>query len=409
MSIKTKDLFSLGHLWISDFVDKDGKTRSIKHELKLVMEEDTKAVRLETVAPPNTMFGKYWYRSGVNEQMIRELKDIAESTTTLIPWKKADVFLDIACNDGTLLKYVNDDMLTVGIDPSDDDIKNLAENNADLIIQDFFSAEIYKKSIYKNKNPKIITSIAVFYHIDKPDNFCKDIYEIMDDEGLWVIQMSYAGLMLKQLAFDNILSEHIYYYSLYSLKSILERNGFIIVDCQLNDTNGGSFRVYVRKKIANPELFATQPYRDVCNIRIQSILAYEEDNKINDPNTWILFYNNIKNLREKLLTFIKQEKAKGKSIWGYAASTKGNTLLQWFGLDNTILDGIAERSPEKWGLRTIGTNVPIYSEDVFRKVKPDYTILLAWHFIKSFKEREKDYLTNGGKFIIPMPTFKILG
>ena len=190
---------------------------------------------------------------------------------------------------------------------------------------------------------------------------------------------------------------------------MFKNHGLDIVDVQLNDINGGSFRIYVMKDTANKSIFGTQPYRDVCNFRINSLLSYEETLKLDHKETWINFYNNIKEVKEKTLNFIKSEKQKGKKIWAYGASTKGNTLLQYFGLDSTLIDGIAERSIHKFGLNTIGTNIPIFSEDEMRKQKPDYLLVLPWHFIDEFIKREADFLNNGGKFIVPCPKFEIIG
>jgi len=403
------DLFSLGNLWISDFIRDGDEPRGCKHELKLMMEEDTRAVRLETVAPLNTMFGEYWYKSGLNESMRRELKNIVESITPLMKFKENDVWCDCACNDGTLLSFVDEKFIRVGVDPIEDKYKEEAERHADLIIQDYFSADVFKKSKFGKQKISVFTSIAVFYDINEPDKFCKDVYGVLDDEGLWVMQLSHSGLMIHQLAFDNILSEHIYYYCLNSLKIILERNGFSVVDCQLNETNGGSFRVYIRKKIANEKLFATQPYRDVCKYRIDSLLQYESSLGLAYPSTWMKFYDDVVALRNRVRKFISEEKQNGKTIWAYSASTKGNTFLQYCKLDHHLIDGIAERNIDKWGLKTVGTNIKIYSEDEFRKAKPDYVLILAWHFISNFLEREKDLLDSGTKFIVALPKFEIIG
>lgn len=403
----SKELFSLGELWISDFVRDGERPRGGKHELKLVMEDDTKAVRLATAAPLDAMFGEYWYKSGLQETMRQELKNIVDSILPLMKFKENDIWCDLANNDGTLLSFIPKSFIRIGIDPIEDKFKEQAEKHADLIIQDYFSADVFKKSKFGKQKVSILTSVAVFYDIDKPDDFCKDVYEILDDEGLWIIQLSHSGLMLQQLAMDNILSEHIYYYTLSSLSVILNRNGFVISDCMLNDTNGGSFRVYVRKEIANEKNFSTQPYRDVCKYRVESLLDYEKKLKLDEPETWKVFYENIKKLRNDVVGFIKIEKAMGKTFWGYAASTKANTFCQWFGLDHTLIDGIAERSIDKWGLKTVATNIPIYSEDEFRKAAPDYCIIFAWHFVKSFVERESEYLKKG-KFIVCMPRFEII-
>lgn len=395
-----KELFSLGKLYPSDFLKEGEEPRSEKVELKLMM-EDSGLVRLEKVAPKDVMYGKYWYRSGINATMKSELKDIVESIVKVYPLQAGEAWLDIACNDGTLLSYVPKSLLRIGVDPADDTFEKESEQHADKIVQEYFTA----KSVGDLKF-KVVTSIAMFYDLEEPEKFIKDVYEVLDDNGLWVMQLSYTPLMIDQLAFDNICHEHIYYYSLWNLQNLLSNNGFKIIDCQLNEINGGSMRVYITKNKCKP--FVSRPYQDVCDYRTAAILSLEGADIMTYGNIWEDFYNKISSLKERVVDFIKAEKAKGKTVWGYGASTKGNTLLQYFSLDNTLIDGIADRSPAKWGLRTVGTNIKIYSEEEMREAKPDYLLILPWHFINEFKEREKDYLNSGGHFIVPCPTFEII-
>lgn len=403
-----KELFSLGEIYISDFISHDALPRCDKIELKLVL-TDQGDVRLEKTAPLNTMYGKYWYRSGTNNSMKQELKNIVDSILRVKQLKENDIWLDIACNDGTLFTFLPKEIIKIGIDPVDDSFKKESEKHADIIVQDYFTVEAFKSTKYGHMKAKVVTSIAMFYDLEEPSIFIKDVHEVLDDDGLWVLQLSYTPLMLEQLAFDNICHEHIFYYSLFNLRNLFYKNGFQIVDCQLNDTNGGSFRVYAMKQKANVKTFATQPYRDVCKFRVNSLLAHENDLHLDSVSTWKNFYNNINKLKEQTVSFIKEEKAKGKKIWGYGASTKGNTLLQYFGLDSTLIEGIAERSVYKFGLKTVGTNIPIYSEDEMRKAKPDYLLVLPWHFINEFYNREIEYLSGGGKFIVPCPKFEVIG
>ena len=406
-----KELFTLGELHVSDFI-KDGQVPNPKQEMKLVYDEKLQAVRLEKPAPLDTMYGRYWYRSGINTTMKNELRSIVSSVSSLVPLKENDVWLDIACNDGTLLSYVDDGLIRIGIDPSDDSFKKESEAHADAIVQDYFSEKAYRSQRFGHLKAKVVTCIAMFYDLDDPNPFLKDVYNVMDDDGLFVLQLSYTPLMIHQVAFDNICHEHIYYYTLTNMKNLLESNGFRVVDCQLNDVNGGSFRIYVVKDTFKTENFSTQPYRDVCLFRMESLLFHEKINgHVGDKQlvVWESFYYKIENLKKQVVDFVKTEKANGKTVWGYGASTKGNTLLQYFGLDHTLIDGMAERSPYKWGLKTVGTNIPIFSEDEMRKAKPDYLLVLPWHFINEFVKRESDYLKGGGKFIVPCPQFKIIG
>jgi len=403
-----RELFSLGDLYVSDFIKGDSPPRGGREPLTLIMDDVISAPRLNRVTDSDKMYGQYWYRSGINESMVNELKSVVDSCVGSIPHDSGDVFLDIACNDGTLLRNAPKDMIKVGIDPADNSYVEESHQVSDLIIQDYFSADVYKKSKFGNKKVKIITVIAMFYDLDDPLSFLEDVDEVMDDEGLLVLQMSYTPLMLKQLAFDNICHEHVYYYNLTSITNLLHKVDMKVVDCQLNDINGGSFRVYIRKNKSTDSLFRSAPFRDVANYRVRSLLSYEKSEELDTPEPYVNFYKEIVELKRQTVEFIKQAKREGKTVWGYGASTKGNTLLQWFGLDDNLIDGIAERSPSKFGLKTVGTNIPIYSEDEMREAKPDYLLVLPWHFIDVFKIREKDYLDSGGKMIIPCPKFEVL-
>jgi FkbM family methyltransferase len=403
------ELFTLGDLYVSDFLADNESPRHAPVEMKMMLEESTGAVKLERSAPPGTMYGKYWYRSGINNTMKTELGNIVTSILDVTKYKENDLWIDIACNDGTLLSFVPRDFIRIGIDPADDSFKADSEKVSNLIIQDFFSAKVFTRSKFGRLKAKVVTSIAMFYDLEDPKSFIDDVAEVLDQDGVWVMQLSYTPLMLEQLAFDNICHEHIYYYSLFNLQSLLNHSGFDVVDVQLNDVNGGSFRVYAMKQGANKRLFGTQPYRDVCDFRVKSLLAYEKTLNLDKKETWLDFYARINTLKKDLVEFITAEKAQGKTVWGYGASTKGNTLLQYFGLDHTLIDGIAERSIHKFGLRTVGTNIPIHSEDEMRRAKPDYLLVLPWHFINEFVAREKDFLDKGGKFIVPCPKFQIIG
>ena len=221
-------------------------------------------------------------------------------------------------------------MIKVGVDPADDSYTYESRQVADLIIQDYFNKESYVKSKFGDKKVKVITCIAMFYDLYEPLIFLRDVYDIMEDDGLFVLQMSYTPLMLKQLAFDNICHEHVYYYNLTTIKRLVEQVGFKIVDTQLNDINGGSFRVYIRKNTADVRNFKTSPYRDVADYRIESILTKEKIDKMDTPKPYMEFWGDINKLKDETVNFIKKVKSEGKTVWGYGASTKGNTLLQWF-------------------------------------------------------------------------------
>lgn len=398
----SKELFSLGELYPSDFLKEGESPRCEPVELKLIM-DDEGLVRLEKTAPIDVMYGKYFYRSGINNTMKEALKDVVDSILKIQSLRENDIWLDIASNDGTLLSFVPEKCIRIGCDPAEDSYRLEAEKHSDNIIQDFFSAEKYRE-VFGNLKAKVITSIAMFYDVEEPRKFIKDVYDILDDDGIWVMQLSYSPLMIKQMAFDNICHEHIYYYSLENIRMLLKEANINIDKIELNDVNGGSIRIYARKVEYYMGHLAPIDYVKVFNRN--SILLYETG--IEKDHEWINWFKKIKELKSQTVSFIKQARSEGKSIWAYGASTKGNTLLQYFGLDNTLIDGIADRNPAKHGLRTIGSNIKIYSEEAMRITQPDYLLILPWHFKNEFIEREKQYLQNGGQMIFPCPTFEII-
>ena len=404
-----KKIVTLGSHQISDFLQIHEQNPEIKYSLDLYLDETIGAARLKEVAPAEKMWGKYWYRSGINQSMTLELKSITEQITKRIKHESGDIWLDIACNDGTMFKFIPDTFVKVGCDPCDDSYHEESSKLA-YVLQDYFSYKAWEKSHFSGKQAKVITTIAMFYDLDNPNPFIEDIKKVLSDDGVWVVQISYTPLMIEQLAFDNICHEHVYYYSLSSLKNLFDKHDLKIVDAELNDANGGSIRVYIQKNVASTTSFGSSPLRDVCNFRVSSLLEYESTHfNVFDDNIWANFQSKIDDLKNKTVNFIREEKAKGKKIYGYGASTKGNTLLQYFGLDKNDIVAIAERSPYKFGLRTVGTDIPIISEDQMRQEKPDYLLILPWCFISEFIIREQDFLKSGGKFIVPCPVFEIIG
>ena len=402
-------ILTLGSHYVSDFLSNDDSTERNKYSLDLYLDTEIGAARLQDVAPADTMWGKYWYRSGINQSMTLDLMKIAEQICGRVKHQEGDVWIDIACNDGTMFKFIPDSFQKVGCDPCDDSYYQESSKLA-YVIQDYFSYNAYAKTPYHDKKAKVITTIAMFYDLENPHPFIDDVCKILDDNGVWVVQMSYTPLMIEQLAFDNICHEHVYYYSLMSLKKLFEQHDLKIVDAELNDTNGGSLRVYLQKNSAEITSFGSASLRDVCNFRINALLNYEKEHfDITNPELWSKFAADIEDLKNKTVSFIRNAKAEGKTVYGYGASTKGNTLLQYFGLDSNDIVAIAERSPLKFGLKTTGSNIPIISEDEMREAKPDYLLVLPWCFISEFVKRESDFLKNGGAFIVPCPKFEIIG
>ncbi len=399
-------IFSLGDLYVSDFAT-ETTAEHIKAPLELVLcnehEGGCGLLQLKHTVDNEQMYRNYWYRSGMNATMTSELNGIASSVATIAGLKSGDAVIDIGANDGVLLRgYQIPGLRTIGFEPARNLIK-YASQGTTQIINDFFNATAWKSS-YGSQKAQAITAIAMFYDLEDPNAFVADVAECLDSAGVFVIQMSYLPLMLSQNAFDNICHEHLEYYSLLSLENLLRRHKLEVFDVQLNEINGGSFRVYICHADARHNIKAPIG----ADIRVASLRAYEHELGLSDRAVYDAFAERINALKTQVCSFINQERDKGKKVYVYGASTKGNTLLQFFNLNHTIIPAAAERNTDKWGKKTIATMIPIISEEQARQEKPDYFLVLPWHFIDEFVRRENQYLLAGGKFIVPCPEYKII-
>jgi hypothetical protein len=310
-----------------------------------------------------------------------------------------DVVLDIGSNDGTTLCAYPDCGLTlVGMDPTGKKFARYYPRHVQLI-PDFFSARRFEQAL-PGKKARVVTSIAMFYDLESPQNFMADIHRILADDGIWVFEQSYCPAMLDVNAYDTICHEHISYYALRQIKWMTDRVGFKILDVELNDTNGGSFCVTVAKK--------TAPYQ-TADGRVAEILAREERLALGTLAPFVDFRNRVWKHRDELTAFVADVHRRGKSIAGYGASTKGNVILQFCGLTRQDIPMIAEVNEDKFGRQTPGTRIPILSEKEVRARKPDYLLVLPWHFKKNILAREQAYLDAGGQLVFPLPTIEVLG
>lgn len=401
-------ILDLGEHYVSDF-PKPGDPDGIKAPLELVLCRRCRLLQLKHTVPPEAMYRNYWYRSGTNRTMRLALADIANKAETLIHLQPGDGVLDIGCNDGTLLAaYRTGGIRRIGFDPA----QNLAESSrkvADAVVVDFFSAAAFEREPASHgSRPKVVTSIAMFYDLEEPNAFVADVKRVMHPDGLWIVQMSYLPLMLKTNEFGNICHEHLEYYSLQSFEYLLRQHGFEVVDVELNDVNGGSLRAYIRNHDAAPDAFADPTYRSLAAERVQAMREHEIKLGLDEKRVYLDFARRVERIKGDVVGFVREQQARGRSTYVYGASTKGNTVLQYFGLDASLIAAAAERNAEKWGRVTVGTHIPIVSEAEARAAKPDYFLVLPWHFLTEFMEREYDYLATGGRFIVPFPYFTLI-
>lgn len=354
-------------------------------------------LQMEHSVPPEVLYSAYWYRSGTNQTMREHLHEIVTTSLAILDRTNA-IVLDIGCNDGTLLRNYPEEFLRIGVDPSD-----AAQHvqNPIVVIQDVFpSAELGK---FLNKRQcDIITSIAMFYDVEDPVGFGRSIKSILAPHGIWVFEMSYMPAMLQMNSYDTICHEHLEYYSLAVIEYIMKRAGLKIFNVEQNTINGGSLRCYA----THEDNFS---YRsDVYTRNLRELRRAEFDLELDTDKPYRNFQNRINVHREELIKVLKALKDQKKTIHVYGASTKGNTILQWCGIDSRMIDVAAERNPDKYGAFTLGTNIPIVSEAESRALRPDYYLVLPWHFKDEILKREAETLASGTRFVFPLPVIDII-
>jgi NDP-4-keto-2,6-dideoxyhexose 3-C-methyltransferase len=356
-------------------------------------------VQLRHSVAPGVLYDHYGYRSGTNEMMRSNLEGIARQVTEMAGLGRGDLVLDIGCNDGTLLAgYDVAGLDRVGIDPSDA-VKAIDRSDIS-VINDFFSYDTFQMAL-PGRKAKAVTSIAMFYDLERPRDFVAEVSRILAPDGVWVIEMSYLPLMLRVIAFDTICHEHLEYYALRPIEWMLEAEGLRVHRAEINDVNGGSIRLFVRPAAAGEVARAATNDLDALR-REEDALALDTD------APYEAFSASCHRMKDQLRELLVGLVADGKTLYAYGASTKGNTLLQFCEIDNSLVTKAADRNPDKWGTETIGTHIPIVSEDQARAEAPDYFLVLPWHFFEGFVARERSFLDRGGAFILPLPQVRVV-
>lgn len=389
------NILNLGNLHLSNFTKNNRKPP--KYPLVIILCRNCHLLQLKHNAPQSLLYSEnYGYKSGINQTMRSELKEIVEKVIikTGRLSKKLTV-VDIGANDGTLLGYYPKTYERIGVEP----VKKLArecKKNASSVVNDFFNYHAIKKML-GTKKADIVTAISCFYDMEEPNTFVADVKKILDDKGIFVIQQNYLVKMLTQNAFDNIVHEHLEYYSLTTLQSLLAEHGLEVFDLELRELNGGSFRTYIGLVDKHP-----------TSVSVYEQLELEKLISLHRKKIYTDFANRVKSVKKELYGFIKQKVKEGKKIYVYGASTRGNTLLQYFDLNNKLIKKAVERNPEKWGTKIASVGIPIISEEQARREKPDYMLVLPWFFKEEFLDREKTYLAKGGHFIFPLPKVEVI-
>lgn len=376
-------VLDLGTHAISDFVDV-GELPDFA-PLELCQCAGCGLVQLRHTVDRDRLYRRYWYKSGTNETMVAALRDVVEDASSRVELRVCDCVLDIGSNDGTLLEMYPPHVYRYGFEPSD--VAPTGRRNT-TIWPEYFPPSFKAPSEWLG--PKIITSIAMFYDLDDPHAFVEGIKQWLHPEGVWIVQFQDLWNMLACNGFDNVCHEHLLYLSAGPMARLLRSHGLQVEAMSNNDTNGGSLRI-----IAKHGPVETSP---LSRANLEA-----------DREQLQVFARRVEQNKRDALIWLRDLKRQGMRVYGYGASTKGNTLLQYYGIGPDLVTAIADRNPDKWGKRTVGTNIPIISEDEMRAARPDFLLCLPWHFVEGFRQRERALLESGTQFIVPLPILRTLG
>jgi NDP-4-keto-2,6-dideoxyhexose 3-C-methyltransferase len=354
-------------------------------------------LQLEHSYDLSEMYGlNYGYRSGLNSSMVRHLYAKVGRIRDHVQLARGDLVIDIGSNDGTTLgAYGDHGFRLVGVDPTGVKFQSFYPPFVELIA-DFFSAQLLRQQLGGQK-AKVVTSFSMFYDLEDPLAFMRDVYEALADDGIWVFEQSYMPRMLETNSFDTVCHEHLEYYALRQICWMTDRVGFRIVDVDFNDVNGGSFSVSVRKARAGEDK-ALIP-------AVERILAAEAAAGLDTLEPYLAFAERVAHARRDLLAFLGEARAAGKTVAALGASTKGNVVLQYCDIDEGLVATVGEVNPEKFAGFTPGTLLPIVPEEDLLATQPDYLLVLPWHF--------RDFFCNSAVFkgrtlVFPLPRLEIV-
>jgi hypothetical protein len=392
-------ILDLGHQALTGIFPSSADVEVTSGPLEVVWSPSSGLVQLKHSYDPDEMYGEnYGYRSGLNQSMVEHLTNKVGYLERLAGVKAGDTVLDIGSNDSTTLRaYQTPGLKRIGIDPTGAKFARYYPDDIKLV-PDFFSAAAFRK--VSSEPAKVVSSIAMFYDLEDPVAFARQIREVLADDGVWHFEQSYMPSMLRTNSYDTICHEHLEYYSLGVVAKILESADLRLIDVVMNNVNGGSFAVTAAPK-ANTALKSNAPV-------IDWLLEQEERMGLSTPKPFRDFEERVFRHRDDLTRLVKSLVADGKTIVGYGASTKGNVMLQFCGFTPKEIPFIAEVNEEKFGRVTPGSKIPIISEKEAAAMKPDYYLVLPWHFRGGIVQREKQYLANGGRMIFPFPEIEIV-
>lgn len=356
--------------------------------------ENCGLLQLLDVVNPEILFGNYDYLTSASRPLAEHFIEMAQELAEKFINSKNDLMIEIGGNDAVLLESVRHICRVLNVEPAQN-VAELSKKKGIETINEFFSKKTAEKVFKKHGLAKVVVANNVMAHIDDTKDVFEGVKNLIGEDGVFVFEVHWVGNLIGDGGFDQIYHEHLCYFSLTALKKLVEQFGLKIFDVRLVPIHGESLRVYVGKNFEASD-------------SIDEFLKKEKELGLDKAETFLKFSEKVEKNKEKLKNLLLELKKEGKKILGYGAPAKGNTLLNYFGINGDILDFLTDTTPLKQGMYSPGTRIPIHHPEKLEATKPDYILLLAWNYADAILEKEKKLRESGIKFIIPVPEVRIV-
>lgn len=367
-----------------------------KFPLRLAVCKSCWMLQITDLVPPVDLFSEYLYFSSFSDLMLRHSREACEGYLREFGLNSRSLVVEVASNDGYLLQnFVKANVPCLGIEPAANIAKVAREKRIETLVE-FFGKQLAAELASKNRQADLILGNNVFAHAPDTNDFVAGLKTLLKPSGRIALEFPYGADFIEHTEFDTIYHEHVFYFTLTALQPLFERHGLTIFRVQRLPIHGGSLR-----------LFAGHNGDHAVEQSVTNLLAEETGKGVNSLAYYEGFGNQVRAIKDELITLLAKLKQDGKRIAAYGASAKGSTLLNYYGVGADTLDFVADRSTYKQGRLTPGTHIPIVPPEELLKRKPDYTLLLTWNFADEILAQQKAYRDAGGKFIVPIPKVKV--
>lgn len=358
--------------------------------------ENCSLLQLLDVVHPEILFGHYDYCTSASKPLAEHFSQSGERLAKRFIKSKDDLAIEIGGNDGVLLSAIQDICRVLNIEPAQN-IAEISRQKGIETINNFFNNALAEAIVEERGRARLIVANNVMAHIDGLKDVFAGVEQLLEEDGAFVFEAHWVGNLIGDGGFDQIYHEHLCYFSLHALVFLAEQFELEIFDVELVPIHGQSMRVYVGKKTNVNKTEA-----------VDAFLEKEEGLGLLNEEAFLTFSEKVKNNSEELRNLLIRLKNDGKKVVGYGAPAKGNTLLNYYQIDEKLIDCIVDTTPLKQGLYTPGSRIPVYHPDRLKDIRPDYLLLLAWNYADAIIANEKEFSERGGKFIVPVPDVRII-